>query len=137
MERSDAEIYQGAAVTIPLDGYRSWYDSLAETATETQLIKFLSLLPEDGPEFLTEVLQIAGQLEAVERWREALAVLERVPADAAGQQAAFWRLTGICLYHLAQYEAAAECFTRVSDWGAFTEEIQSYQQWLREVKGNG
>ena len=131
------QAYQGAAVTIPLDGYRSWYDSLAETATETQLIKFLSLLPEDGSEFLTEVLQIAGQLEAVERWREALAVLERVPADAAGQQAAFWRLTGICLYHLAQYEAAAECFTRVSDWGAFTEEIQSYQQWLREAEGNG
>ena len=131
------QAYQGTEITITFDGYRSWYDSLVNYATEEQLVQFLALLPENCPEYITEVVHIAERLGAVERWQESFTILQRVPAAAAEGQACFWRLTGICLYHLGQYEASEECFTQIAQWGELAGEIQSYQQWLREAEENG
>ena len=41
---------------------------------------------------------------------------------------------GICLYHLKEWDSAAECFDQAAAIGGETPEIASYRAWMSGAK---
>lgn len=72
---------------------------------------------------------LAG-LSEQERWQAALALLAHIPQEKADGD--FWLQLGRCLYHLGEYEAAAEALDRAKAMGKDDFLRKSYVQWLSD-----
>lgn len=63
-----------------------------------------------------------------EKWTAAFKVLAQVPQELA--DGIFWQNLGRCLYHLQEYPAAHEAFSKARQAGMDTPLLKSYEVWL-------
>lgn len=68
-------------------------------------------------------------------WQGAFLLYRQVPADSSAVDGAFWKQVGICLFHLGEKAAAAECMERAEAAGLSDGETAAYLAWCREESG--
>ena len=123
--------YQGKEVEYQEDGFNVMLPVFLQHGDDEQLARLGALA---GGFSAAKLYETAKKMMAEERWAPAFTLLSQIPADSGVVTAAFWTEIGICLYHLKEWESAAECFDQAAAIGGETPEIASYRAWMSEAK---
>ena len=123
--------YQGKEVEYQEDGFNVMLPVFLQHGDDEQLARLGALA---GGFSAAKLYETAKRMMAEERWAPAFTLFSQIPADSDVVTAAFWTKMGICLYHLKEWESAAECFDQAAAIGGETPEIASYRAWMSEAK---
>ncbi len=121
--------YEGEDSAYNEDAFNAVFPLVLRHGEEDQIARMAVLA---GGLSTARLYEVGKQTMAGEHWKAAFDVFSQIPAEAPEVTAEFWKNTGICLYHLREWDSATECFDRSAAMGKETPEIASYRQWMKE-----
>ena len=77
--------------------------------------------------------ELALFLLSQKAFEAAFLLYQSIPANSWAADSDFWRGTGICLFHLREYESAYEALERAKKMNCQEKDVSVYQEWCLEA----
>ncbi len=121
--------YERAETIYNEDAFNAMFPVVLCHGKEEQIARMAVL---SGGLSTAKLYEVGKQVMAEDYWAAAFAAFSQIPAEAPEVTAEFWENVGICLYHLQEWETAAECFDRSVAMDKETPKIASYRHWMKD-----